>query len=128
MQHVVENDSNVGLVGYIGGVWMVGGVDYEDMRWYNYFANPFIALNPVSPTKDAVAGIAITPTGGISLALGVSFHERTALNGYTVGQAFAGDGTVPTQSTWSSFTPGVFVGVAVDSNVYNAAKALGTTK
>jgi hypothetical protein len=127
-EHVIENASNVGLAGYVGGAWMVGGVDYEDMRWYNYFANPFIAVNPASPTKDAVAGLAFTPAGGVSVALGVSFHERTALNGYSVGEAFTGDGTVPTQSTWSGFTPGFFIGAAVDSNVYNAAKALGSSK
>jgi hypothetical protein len=127
-QHVVENDSRVGLAAYIGGVWMVGGVDYEDMKFYNYFLNPFIAVNPTAPTKDAIVGLALTPTGGISIALGVSLHEKTVLNGMSVGDAFTGSGSVPTRDSWGDVSPGFFAGVAVDSNVYNAVKSLAGTK
>jgi hypothetical protein len=127
-QSVTELDNNVGLGAYIGGVWMVGGVDYEDMKPWNWFLNPFIAVNPTSPTKDAVAGLALSPTGGVSLAVGVSLHEGTALNGYSVGDPFTGSGTVPTRDTWAAMKPGFFIGAAVDSNVYNAVKALGGTK
>ena len=107
---------------------MVGGVDYEEMRWYNYFANPFIAVNPKSPTVDAIVGLSLTPTGGISLALGASLHEKIVLSGYSVGDAFAGDGAVPVRSTWSGIKPGFFAGVTIDSNIYSAVKALGGTK
>jgi hypothetical protein len=112
----------VGIAAYVGATWMVGGVDYEHKRPWNYFGNVFVAVDPQAPTKHAVAGLAITPTGGISLALGVGLHKGQTLRGYEVGQRFEGDGEIPTRETWKGVRAGPFIGVTLDSNVYEALK------
>ncbi|RKH59219.1 hypothetical protein D7W81_27655 [Corallococcus aberystwythensis] len=110
-----------GLSVYVGAVWMIGGVDYEAMETQNYFLNLFAAVKPTSPTEDAVVGLALTPTGSLSLALGLSLHKNTRLtNGYAVGDSFTGDGDIPTEKTWKGVRPGLFLGLAIDSNILDA--------
>jgi hypothetical protein len=100
---------------------MIGGVDYEDMEWYNYFANVFVAVNPARPLEDAVFGFAITPTGGISGAIGFSVHREERLRpGLSVGDELAADEEVPVYHSWSNIAPGLFVGLVVDSRIYEA--------
>jgi hypothetical protein len=114
-----EYDERVGMSAYFGGTWMIGGVDYGNMHWYNYFANPFIAVDLSSPTSDVVIGTGITPIGKISLAIGVSLHKGQRLkSGYQVGQVFNGDGDIPTESTWNVVKPGFFIGIAIDQNAF----------
>ncbi len=120
-QLVQEVTDREGLAVYVGATWMVFGVDYEAMRYDNYFLNVFAAVKPTSPTEDAVVGLAFTYTGSLSLALGLSLHKNTRLTkGYTVGSSFTGDGDIPTEKTWKGMRPGFFVGFAVDSNIYDA--------
>lgn len=117
-------DSSYGLSLYVGAVWMIGGIDYENLRWWNYFANVFIAVNVAAPLENGVVGLAVTPTGGVSLGVGVSLHATTRLRGgYAVGQQFSGDGDLPTETTWKDTTPGIFAGLAIDSRVYDAISA-----
>ncbi len=120
-QAIQEVKDREGLSVYLGAVWMVGGVDYEDMEPRNYFLNVFAAVKPTSPTEDAVVGLALTPTGSLSLALGLSLHRNVRLaKGYTVGAAFTGDGEIPTEKTWKGVRPGVLIGLAVDTNILDA--------
>jgi len=60
---------------------MIGGVDYTDMRKYNYFANPFVAFDAASPLTGFVVGDTITYSGGISFAIGLAVHEGERLRG-----------------------------------------------
>ena len=118
---IAEVDSRVGAIAYVGAQWMVGGVDYEAMKPWNYFLNPFLAVNVAAPLSDAVVGLALTPTGGASVAIGASFHSSKRLkNGATVGQTFTGNGDVPTDDTWNGVKPGLFVGLAIDTRVADA--------
>jgi hypothetical protein len=118
---IISSDQVVGTVAYVGAEWMIGGVDYEDLHWYNYFANLFLAVNAAAPTHDAIAGLAVTPTGGLSLALGVSLHAGQELsNGLMVGSTLTGNGSIPTTTGYNNVSPGFFIGIAVDTSVSNA--------
>jgi hypothetical protein len=78
-------------------------------------------VNVASPLNDAVVGLALTPTGGASIAVGASFHSGKRLtNGAVVGGTFMGNGDLPTADSWSGVKPGLFVGLAVDSRVADA--------
>jgi hypothetical protein len=127
---IAEERSRIGTALYLGAVWMIGGRDFETMselrggnvpRW---IFNLFVAANPRNPLRDVAAGLALTPSGGVSLAVGVTLHERTVLrSGFTVGGTIAGEGDVPTRSTWDEIAPGLLVGLAIDSRVYDALVA-----
>jgi hypothetical protein len=120
---IARRREKVGVAEYVGATWMIGGVDYEEMHWYNYFANVFIAVDPASPTKDVVAGLSITPTGGAAISLGLSFHEGQVLEGLVRGSPVALGTTFPQHSSWNERGAGLFVGLSVDSRVYNALVA-----
>jgi hypothetical protein len=78
-------------------------------------------VNVASPLNDAVAGLALTPKGGASFAVGASFHSSKRLtNGATVGQPFMSNGDLPTADTWDGVKPGLFLGLAIDSRVTDA--------
>ncbi|MFY2562961.1 hypothetical protein ACN469_35535 [Corallococcus terminator] len=118
---IQEVKDREGLAVYVGAVWMIGGVDYEAMSDHNYFLNLFVAVKPTSPTEDAVVGLALTPTGSLSLAAGLSLHKNKRLTeGYAVGAGFTGDGDIPTEKTWTGMRPGLFLGLAIDSNIFDA--------
>jgi hypothetical protein len=118
---IAREKDRVGTSLYVGGVWMVGGVDYENFRWWNWFANIFLAVNPKNPLHDACAGLALTPTGGVSLAVGMSVHPGRVLKaGFVEGQPFTGQGDVPTRESWSDVSFGVVAGLAIDSRVYDS--------
>jgi hypothetical protein len=106
----------------IGGQWMIGGVDYTQLRWYNYLANPFVAFNASSPLTGFVVGDTLTTRGGISFAIGLAVHQGTRLKGVAVGDPLA-TGDVPKDATWHEQRLGLFLGVAFDSKVYDALKA-----
>jgi hypothetical protein len=113
-----------GLSVVVGGQWMIGGVDYENMRWYNYFANIFVGVEAAHALQGTVTGVAITPTGGISLALGLSIHKNRQLTGGRAeGDVFTGEGDVPTTLGWKKPALGFFLGLTVDHRVYTALKA-----
>ena len=120
MPTIAEHEDRAGAEVYVGAVWMIGGVDYEEMRWFNHVSNLFVAADPTNPLTDFAAGVAITPTGGISLGLGLSFHKGSALDGPSVGDIFAGEGDVPTRSSWSAGSFGLVVGLTIDSKIYEA--------
>ncbi len=108
-----------------GFIWAPFGVDYEHVRWWQTFANLCFLVDPKTPTEDFSVGLAFTRTGGISLAIGVSFHRVTALNGVKEGDPFTGPGDIPTQKRWSNAGgQGVFIGFAMDKTVFTAAKSL----
>ena len=119
---VARKHDRVGPAILIGGQWMLGGVDYTDMQWYNYALNPFVAFDAKSPLSGFVVGDTLTLRGGISLAIGLAVHEGTRLKGVSVGDAI-GTGEVPKDATWHEQRVGVFVGVAFDSKVFEALKA-----
>lgn len=107
----------------IGGQWMLGGVDYTDMRWYNYFANPFVAFDAASPLSGFVAGNTFTLTGGISLAVGLAAHRGVRLKGAQLGDSLGELGDVPRDNTWRRQRLGFYIGVALDSKVFEALKS-----
>jgi hypothetical protein len=107
----------------VGGQWMIGGVDYTDMRWYNYFANPFGAFDASSPLAGFVVGDTVTITGGISLAIGLAAHRGTRLRGAQLGDSLGDKGDVPKEDTWRQQRLGFYVGVTLDSKVFEALKS-----
>ncbi len=112
-----------GFIAYVGAQWMIAGVDYHNMNWWNYFANLWVAVNPAAPLKDLAFGLAITPTGGIGLAVGITFHQRTRLDqGYMVGDVLT-EGAIPTSTAWDGMRPGAFIGLSIDTNIYRAIKS-----
>ena len=113
----------IGVAEYVGATWMIGGVDYEDMKLWNYFANVFIAADPSNPTKDVVAGISITPTGGAAISVGVSYHEGQVLEGLAPGNPVAPGTTFPSHNSWSEKGKGLFVGLSIDSRIYDVIVA-----
>jgi hypothetical protein len=119
---VAAKHDRVGPSILIGGQWMVGGVDYTDMRWYNYLLNPFIAFDAASPLTGFVVGDTLTIRGGISLAFGLAAHRGTRLKGVQLGDALSG-GDVPKDDTWHEQRLGFFIGAAFDSKVFEALKA-----
>lgn len=125
---VARRKEKVGVATYVGATWMFGGVDYEDMQWWNYFANLFIAADPANPTKDVVAGISITPTGGAALSVGISYHEGQVLEGLVPGNPVPVGTTFPLHSSWSERGQGLFVGLSIDSRIYDSIIARFTPK
>lgn len=117
-------DGRIGATWYVGATWMIGGVDYQDMRAYNYFANLFVGVNPSSPLDDVVVGLALTPVGSLSVTGGLSLHSGTRLkSGYKANDKFTGDGDIPVERSWSTYSAGFFVGASIDSNIWSALVA-----
>jgi hypothetical protein len=106
----------------VGGQWMIGGVDYTDMRWYNYVANPFLAFDASAPLAGFIAGDTLTISGGISLAIGLAVHRGTRLKGAKIGDSLGDKGDVPKEDTWRQQRLGFYIGVTVDSKIYDALK------
>jgi len=119
---VEQREDEAGLGLRLGLTWFLPwGVDYEDMRPHNYVANVVFAVDPEAPTERFLTGLAVTPTGGLSLVLGVSVHRRTELaGGLTPGAPFTGPGDVPTRREWSGAGVRPFIGLSLDDNVYKA--------
>lgn len=117
-----EDESGLGL--RLGVTWFLPwGVDYEDMKAPNHFANWVVAVDPEAPTERFMTGLALTPTGGLSLVVGVSVHRLTALaGGLKPGSDFTGPGDVPTRRDWSGAGVRPFVGLSLDDNIYTAFK------
>ena len=125
---VEQQQDPTGLASYVGGVWMIGRVDYSDMRWYNYVFNLFVGINPVDPLKDVSIGLAPTLTGGVSLALGMTLHQQTKLEGLKPGDPAPTTGEIATRTSWAGPAVGAFVGLAIDTNVLAALKSAAGTK
>lgn len=119
---VEQREDEAGLGLRVGLTWFLPwGVDYEDMKPHNHVANLVFAVDPEAPTERFMTGLALTPTGGLSLVLGVSVHRRTALaGGLTPGAPFTGPGDVPTRREWSAAGVRPFIGLGLDDNVYRA--------
>lgn len=129
----IDDSVTLGPALYAGAQWMIGGVDYADMRWYNHFANPFFAVGVSGfsngeTTADTaritspsyLVGTAITPTGGISLAVGASVRPDLNLRGLSEGDPIQSGAAISYESTWNNVRPSLFIGVAIDSQIYNA--------
>lgn len=121
---VTQQTDEIGANLLVGATWYPFGVDYGRMRWYNYFLNPFVAVDLDSPKESFVVGTTITVTGGISLAVGCAFHRLDELDGFAPGDPFTGDGTVPTRKAWSKQGRGLYVGVALDQHIFTALKKI----
>lgn len=119
---VTPRHDRIGPSILVGGQWMLGGVDYTDLRWYNYFGNPFLAFEAASPLTGFVVGDTLTIRGGISLAIGLAAHKGTRLRGVRVGDPLP-TGDVPKDATWHAQRLGLYLGVALDSKVFEALKA-----
>lgn len=117
---IAETEERRGAGVYVGALWMLGGVDYGNMRWYNYFANVFVGANPESPLEDIVAGLSFTLSGGVSLSAGVNLLKGVRLDDYSVGDEFSGDGAIPTKDSWKEASVGFFGGLAIDTDIYEA--------
>lgn len=104
----------------LGLTWFPLGIDYEDMKAWNY-VNPVFAFDPTAPTENFLAGAAITPTGGFAVVVGANFRRRTVLRGTTVGADITGT-EVPTSKEWNSGGVGLYVGLSVDDDVFTAIK------
>lgn len=117
---IAEKEERRGAGVYVGALWMLGGVDYGNMRWYNYFANVFVSANPESPLEDIVAGLSFTLSGGVSLSAGINVLKGVRLDDYSVGDQFTGDGAIPTKESWKEASVGFFGGLAIDTDIYEA--------
>jgi len=123
---VVQTDDRYGTGVLVGASWYPWGVDYGDMKWWNYFINPFAAVSLDAPKDHFVIGTTLTVTGGISIAIGGSFHHIEEPDGIAVGAAFTGDGAVPLRKSWSSKTGrGLYVGVGLDTKIFTEIKKIG---
>ena len=122
---VTQTDDRIGGSLYLGATWYPWGVDYGRMRWWNHVVNPFAAVSLENMKENFVVGNAFTVTGGISLAVGAAFHRLDELDGMAAGDPFTGEGTVPTVKRWSKRGRGLFIGAAVDTNVFSALKKMG---
>jgi hypothetical protein len=123
-QKVAGQIDRVGPTLDVGFTWFPGGVDYEQMKGHNHWLNPFLVFDVKAPQENFASGLGFTVSGGLSVAVGASFHKSTILDGKVVGDAFTGDGTVPTRKVWDSKSIGFFVGVALDSAVFGKVKGL----
>jgi hypothetical protein len=117
---VARTSDRAGLGLRLGLTWFPLGIDYEDMKPWNY-VNPVFAFDPTSPTENFLAGAAITPTGGFALLVGANFRRRTVLRGTTVGADITGT-EVPTAREWNGGGVGLYVGLSVDDDVFTAIK------
>jgi hypothetical protein len=117
---VARTSDRAGFGLRLGATWFPLGIDYEDMKPWNY-VNPMFAFDPVSPTENFLVGGAITPTGGLALLVGANFRRRTALRGTTVGADITGT-EVPTSKEWTNNGIGLYVGLSVDDDVFQAIK------
>jgi hypothetical protein len=115
---IVSAEDKIGPGLRVGFTWYPWGLDAENLRWYHHWLNPFAVFDPKAPTENIILGTSITRRGGISLALGAAFHKKTVLKGVAVGDTLAGQGDVPTRKQWKGVDPGLFVGVALDSNAF----------
>ncbi len=106
----------------LGFTWFPLGVDYEDFRWWNWFSNVVFAVDPTAPTERFLVGTVLTPTGGFGVLVGASFERVTVLRGANVGDAFAGPGEIPTDKAWRNGGIGLYLGLSVDDNVFDAIK------
>lgn len=119
--HVIGNrHTKVGPSVLVGAQWMLGNVDYSDMRWYNYIANPFVAIDAAAPLSGFVVGDTLTLTGGVSLALGLAVHPGVRLKGTRLYDPIADNAEPQKDTDWSSYRLGFFVGIALDSKVFKA--------
>jgi hypothetical protein len=115
---VAKAEDKVGPGLMVGFTWFPFGLDLEDVRPYNHWFNLFGVVDPKNPTESFAVGDSLTWRGGLSLALGASFHKQTVLNGVAVGDNITPPGDVPTRKQWTRRSIGFFVGVALDSNAY----------
>lgn len=117
-----DQPDRVGSGLLVGATYFVNGVDFGDMRWYNYVANPFVVVSLEAPKERFVVGTALTERGGISLALGLAVNHVSKLaSGYSVGQAFTGQGDIPLDKEWKY---GFYIGVAVDDKLLASFRKL----
>ncbi len=117
---VTEEADATGLGVRLGVTWYLPwGMDYEELRWHNHFANLVFAVDPEAPTERFVTGLGLTPTGGLSLLVGVSVHRVTALGGgLTPGAEFTGVGEVPTRREWRAAGVRPFIGLSLDDDIF----------
>jgi hypothetical protein len=114
-QQITETSDTIGLVADVGFTWFPWGVDYENMRWWNRFVNPFVLFKVDAITEGVKVGLAITPTGGISLGVGLSINKTNVLNGAAVGDTAQGE--APTRRVWSKDGLGLYVGILIDDKI-----------
>ena len=112
--------TKVGPSVLVGGQWMLGNVDYTDMRWYNYVLNPFAAVDASAPLSGFVVGDTLTLTGGISLALGLAVHPGVRLKSARLYDPLADAADPSKESSWNAYHLGFFIGLALDSKVFKA--------
>jgi hypothetical protein len=117
---VARTSDRAGLGLRLGLTWFPFGIDYEDMHCWNY-VNPVFAFDPTAPTENFLVGGALTPTGGFALLVGANFRRRSVLRGTAVGADVAGT-EVPTTKEWNGNGIGVYVGLSVDDDVFEAIK------
>ncbi|MEM7138357.1 MAG: hypothetical protein AAF500_17390 [Myxococcota bacterium] len=119
-RRILRDRTTEGLIAYVGAQWMIGGVDYRNMRPRNYFANLFVAVNPAAPLNDIAWGFTFTPSGGLGLSIGMTLHQSTELVGSNEVLQPLPTGQPETRTTWNNPNLGYFIGFAVDTNVFRA--------
>jgi len=119
---ILKTADRAGLGLRLGFTWFPWGIDYEDMQWFNWFTNFVFAVDPNAPTENFLTGVALTPTGGLSLLVGMNLRRVTVLRGMAVGAPFPGPGDIPTDKVWSNESIGLYLGLSVDDDLFKAMK------
>lgn len=126
-QKVAVSEKTRGTTSKLGFTWFPGGVDFEEMRWYNYVVNPFLVFDLDTPKKALVVGNAFTLMPGLSFMVGGSFRQTSVPDGFRAGDAFTGE-TLPMKDDWTKDGRAWYVGIGLDSRLYTTLKGLMTKK
>lgn len=115
---IIRRDDEAGTGLLAGFTWFPWGVDFEDMKAYNYWLNPVILFDTKAPGENFVLGNAFTPRGGLSIVVGAAIHKVTRLEGIGEGETLTGEGDIPTRKEWDRDGIGWYVSVALDQHVF----------
>ena len=121
---VIESKQTVGLSGSAGFIWYPSGVDFERMKPWQHFLSPFVLFDLDAPKDGFIVGTALTASGGLSVAIGMSVRKVSVLTSHKVDDAFTGEGEVPTDLAWTKDGVHLYVGVIFDTTLFTKLKGM----
>jgi hypothetical protein len=120
---IAETLDQSGPAQRVGFTWFPGGVDYERMTWLTHLVNPFLLFSLDAPKESFVVGTALTVTGGLSIAVGISVEKVSVLKGTAKpGDEVTGD--APVEKQWTKDSRGWYLGFTLDQNLLKAFKGM----